>query len=179
MTTIALNEGLAQTFENDFIKSEVAIAKIKEDLSNLLKMVEKIMPAFYQNKNLDLEAMLKAEMEQMDKAIHDAVQKIESMIALAQQKDTGIKLEVNGKILDSCTSLMQAIKQLIYNSKLLQVEIASKQKVCRFPIIIQHSNEIDFQGSLSMKEFYKRNHVWTEGLISAAKTVAADANLLV
>lgn len=30
-----------------------------------------------------------------------------------------------------------------------------------------------------MKEFYQRNHRWTEGLISAAKTVAADANLLV
>lgn len=30
-----------------------------------------------------------------------------------------------------------------------------------------------------MKEFYQRNTRWTEGLISAAKTVAADANLLV
>jgi hypothetical protein len=30
-----------------------------------------------------------------------------------------------------------------------------------------------------MKEFYQRNHRWTEGLISAAKIVAADAKLLV
>lgn len=35
------------------------------------------------------------------------------------------------------------------------------------------------KGTSTMKEFYQRNHRWTEGLISAAKTIAADANLLV
>jgi len=106
--------------------------------------------------------MLSTEMEQMDKAIHEAVLKIEKMIEAANKKDSGIKLEVHGKILDTCTSLMQAIKQLIQDSKQLQIEIASKER-----------------GTSSMKEFYQRNNRWTEGLISAAKTVAADANLLV
>lgn len=34
-------------------------------------------------------------------------------------------------------------------------------------------------GTASVKEFYKRNNQWTEGLISAAKSVAQGANFLV
>jgi huntingtin interacting protein 1 len=34
------------------------------------------------------------------------------------------------------------------------------------------------QGSASVKEFYKRNHQWTEGLISAAKAVGGGAKFL-
>jgi huntingtin interacting protein 1 len=52
------------------------------------------------------------------------------MILLAKKKDTGIKLEVNGKILDACTYLMAAIKELIHDSKELQKEIVSQGKVC-------------------------------------------------
>lgn len=72
-------------------------------------------------------------MEQMDRAILEAEKKIEQMMAAAK-KDTGVKLEVNGKILDACTSLMQAIKQLIQDSKQLQLEIAAKERVS-FPFI--------------------------------------------
>lgn len=36
-----------------------------------------------------------------------------------------------------------------------------------------------FVGTATAKEFYKRNHQWTEGLISAAKSVAQGANFLV
>jgi hypothetical protein len=42
-------------------------------------------------------------------------------------------------------------------------------KLITFPIL----------GTASAKEFYKRNHQWTEGLISAAKSVAQGANFLV
>ena len=35
-----------------------------------------------------------------------------------------------------------------------------------------------FQGTASAKEFYKRNHQWTEGLISAAKAVGMGAKFL-
>lgn len=37
---------------------------------------------------------------------------------------------------------------------------------------------IYIQGSTSVKEFYKRNHQWTEGLISAAKAVGGGAKFL-
>lgn len=126
-----------------------------------------------------METLLNNEMAQMDKAIHDAVAKIEQMISLASKKHSGIKLEVNEKILQACTSLMQAIKQLILDSKQLQKEIASKGRVCVDAYSRHLSHVSHLQGASSMKEFYQRNHRWTEGLISAAKTVAVDANLLV
>ena len=37
----------------------------------------------------------------------------------------------------------------------------------------------DFQGQATAKEFYKRHHRWTEGLISAAKAVGWGAKVLV
>lgn len=39
--------------------------------------------------------------------------------------------------------------------------------------------DIIFLGGYPLKEFYKRNSQWTEGLISAAKNVAKAANYLV
>ena len=93
------------------------------------RITEAAIPEFMSNKNLDFETLLSTEMEQMDRAINDAVSKIEQMLTSARQQDTGIKLEVNGKILDACTMLMQAIKQLIHDSKQLQLEIASKERV--------------------------------------------------
>ena len=50
----------------------------------------------------------------------------------SRSKDTGIKLEVNDKILDSCTELMKAIKMLIIKAKDLQKEIAAQGRVRAF-----------------------------------------------
>lgn len=83
-------------------------------------------------------------------------------MAQSRASDEGIKLEVNEKILDACTNLMKAIQILVQKSRLVQAEIVSMGK-----------------GSASVKEFYKRNHQWTEGLISASKSVAQGANFLV
>lgn len=98
----------------------------------------------------------------METAIMQAAKRIEDLSAASKQKDTGIKLEVNEKILDSCTDLISAILKLILDSKALQEEIFSSGK-----------------DSTSGKDFYQRNHRWTEGLISAAKVVALAAKLLV
>lgn len=106
--------------------------------------------------------LLEEELVQMDKAIDEAAQRIQDMLNKSREGDSGIKLEVNGKILDACTGLMQAIRELVRSSKHLQEEIVSKEK-----------------GSASKKEFYSRNHRWAEGLISAAKVVGLGAKFLV
>lgn len=98
----------------------------------------------------------------MDEKIEEAAAKIEEMIKQSRDSDSGIKLEVNEKILDACTQLMKSIKLLVKKSRILQDEIVSAGK-----------------GTASAKEFYKRNHQWTEGMISAAKNVAQGANFLV
>lgn len=51
------------------------------------------------------------------------------MLANSRAADSGIKLEVNEKILDSCTTLMQAIRVLVQKSRLLQAEIVAQGKV--------------------------------------------------
>jgi huntingtin interacting protein 1 len=105
--------------------------------------------------------MLEDELAQMDKAIEEAANRIQDMLTKSRKADSGIKLEVNSKLLDSCTNLMEAIRILVKKARLLQAEIVAQGK-----------------GTASAKEFYKRNHQWTDGFISAAKAVAAAAKFL-
>lgn len=47
------------------------------------------------------------------------------MLKISKVADSGLKLEVNSKILDSCTGLMKAIRILVQKSKTLQAEIVA------------------------------------------------------
>ena len=69
---------------------------------------------------------------------------------------------MNEKILSSCGDLMAEVRKLVQRASELQQEIVASGK-----------------GGSSPKEFYKRNHRWTEGLISGAKTVAIACQSLV
>lgn len=51
------------------------------------------------------------------------------MLTKSRAADSGIKLEVNEKILDSCTTLMQAIRLLVQKSRYLQAEIVAQGRV--------------------------------------------------
>ena len=51
------------------------------------------------------------------------------MLDKSRAADSGVKLEVNGKILDSCTDLMMAIRNLVKKSRFLQTEIVAQGKV--------------------------------------------------
>ncbi|CAD7081102.1 unnamed protein product [Hermetia illucens] len=136
------------------------IATVKEKLRKITSMIHDLTTQ--SDNSGQLGDMLEAELASMDKAIDAAASKIVEMLSKARASDSGIKLEVNEKILDTCTNLMQSIRILVQNSRHLQAEIVALGK-----------------GTASAKEFYKRNHQWTEGLISAAKSVAQGANLLV
>lgn len=136
------------------------VDKLKEMLYRITNMIGDIS-----SNNDEIEKLgdlVEKEMNSMDKAIEEAAKKIVDMLEQSRASDSGIKLEVNEKILDSCTSLMRAIQILVQKSRKVQAEIISLGK-----------------GTASAKEFYKRNHQWTEGMISAAKSVAISATLLV
>ena len=92
---------------------------LSQELSNLLRGA----------KSSDLGKEVDVELHNMDKLIEDSAARIAAMLAKSQAGDTGIKLEVNGKILDSCTHLMAAIKNLVIKSKALQAEIVLQGKV--------------------------------------------------
>lgn len=109
----------------------------------------------------DMATVVQREMETMDASIRDAVDKFTALLENARAKDTGMQLEVSESILGTCSDLMAAVRQLVQRASELQGEIVAAGK-----------------GGASPREFYKRNHRWTEGLISGAKTVALACQTL-
>jgi hypothetical protein len=71
-------------------------------------------------------------------------------------------LNVNQALLGSAMAITSAIAQLIRAATLSQQEIVAKGR-----------------GSASASQFYKKNHRWTEGLVSAARMVAVATTNLV
>lgn len=134
--------------------------RIENKLSELNELVQGVMNN-YEN-NVDLDKLIQTELKEMDIAIEEAASKIIDLLSKSREKDSKIKLEVNEKILEACTTLMECIKVLILKSRVLQQEIVSSQK-----------------GNATENEFYKRNSQWSDGLISASKSVAKAANYLV
>ncbi|XP_059052001.1 huntingtin-interacting protein 1 [Achroia grisella] len=98
------------------------------------------------------------ELADMGTAIEDAASQIEEMLAASRAGDSGVKLEVNGKILDACTTLMGAVKILVQDARKLQNELGDPT---------------------TRQKMYRKNPQWSEGLISAAKAVVFAAKLLV
>lgn len=72
--------------------------------------------------------IIEQELAGMDKAIEEAANRIEEMLSKSRASDSGIKLEVNEKILDACTALMRCIRILVQKSRVLQAEIVSLGK---------------------------------------------------
>ncbi|KAJ7308942.1 hypothetical protein JRQ81_008222 [Phrynocephalus forsythii] len=137
-------------------------AAVKTCLGRIAAIGEDLLP-----KGLDVEQeklgdLVDQEMAATAAAIETAAARIEEMLNKSRAGDTGIKLEVNERILASCTGLMQAIQLLVLASKDLQREIVESGR-----------------GASSPKEFYARNSRWTEGLISASKAVGWGATVMV
>ena len=55
----------------------------------------------------------------------------QEILEKARLRDTGVKLEVNEKILDSVTKLMAEIQQLVRKSKDLQAEVVASGRVSK------------------------------------------------
>lgn len=137
-----------------------ALNNVKKDLQDVTTMIGQLCQKL--DSTEQIADMVEKELSDMDKSVEEAAKKFELLLSQSRAQHSGIKLEVNEKILDACTTLMECIRVLVQKSRLMQGEIISIGK-----------------GSASVKEFYKRNHQWTEGLISAAKAVAQGANFLV
>lgn len=138
-----------------------SLGNMRDRIGQLIEMTAQLRLMLQGVSSESIGEMVEGELAAMDKAIEEAAKKIQDLLSNSRAADSGVKLEVNEKILDSCTGLMQAIRILVQKSRVLQAEIVAQGK-----------------GSASVKEFYKRNHQWTEGLISAAKAVGMGANYL-
>ncbi|XP_067363365.1 huntingtin-interacting protein 1 isoform X2 [Channa argus] len=136
--------------------------KLKAALDDILATAEKLRPRGLELQQGELGDLVEQEMAATSAAVESAAARIEEMLNKSRAVDTGIKMEVNERILASCTELMQAIKELILSSKDLQRDIVEGGR-----------------GAASMKEFYAKNSRWTEGLISASKAVGWGATVMV
>ncbi|XP_035756410.1 huntingtin-interacting protein 1 [Egretta garzetta] len=131
-------------------------------LGRISTIGEELRPRGLDVKQEELGDLVDKEMAATAAAIETASARIEEMLSKARAGDTGVKLEVNERILGSCTGLMQAIHILVLASKDLQREIVESGR-----------------GAASPKEFYAKNSRWTEGLISASKAVGWGATVMV
>ncbi|KAL4223742.1 histidine permease [Mactra antiquata] len=132
-----------------------------EDIKKLMLLTQELVPKSLDVKAEEIGDMVDNEMQLTSKAIEQAAAKIQEMLQKTRQDNTGVQLEVNERILDACTDLMKCIKILVEKSRDLQQEIVAQGR-----------------GTSSAKEFYKKNHRWTEGFISAAKAVGWGATTL-
>uniref|UniRef100_A0A8C8CT19 Huntingtin-interacting protein 1-related protein n=1 Tax=Oncorhynchus tshawytscha TaxID=74940 RepID=A0A8C8CT19_ONCTS len=131
--------------------------------SNLFSnQLSKLRPRGLELQQGELGDLVEQEMAATSAAVESAAARIEDMLNKSRAVDTGVKMEVNERILASCTDLMQAIKVLVLSSKDLQRDIVESGR-----------------GAASMKDFYVKNSRWTEGLISASKAVGWGATVMV
>ncbi|XP_051717512.1 huntingtin-interacting protein 1 isoform X2 [Ctenopharyngodon idella] len=137
-------------------------SQLTSALDAVMALGEKLRPRGLELKQGELGDLVEQEMAATSAAVELAAARIEEMLNKSRAVDTGIKMEVNERILASCTDLMQAIKVLVLSSKDLQRDIVESGR-----------------GAASMKEFYAKNSRWTEGLISASKAVGWGATMLV
>ncbi|XP_064424043.1 huntingtin-interacting protein 1-related protein [Latimeria chalumnae] len=137
-------------------------AAVKRTIHNILKLGQELRPKSMDIKQEELGDMVDKEMAATSAAIEDAVRRIEEMMNQARKGSSGVKLEVNERILNSCTDLMKGIRLLVMASTDLQREIVDSGR-----------------GAATPKEFYAKNSRWTEGLISASKAVGWGATQLV
>ncbi|XP_065830559.1 huntingtin-interacting protein 1-like [Oscarella lobularis] len=135
---------------------------LRSSFDSLKRLAKLLIPKEDEDSPENVGDVVEQEMAATTKAIEAAAARIEEMLNQSRAADAGIKLEVNGRILDASKELMKCIKILIEKSKHLQREIVGEGR-----------------DSAGAKDFYKRNHRWTEGLISAAKAVGWGASLLV
>ncbi|KAM5192790.1 huntingtin-interacting protein 1-related protein [Mantella aurantiaca] len=138
------------------------LGEVRRTLQNILGLGEELRPKSLDIRQEELGDMVDKEMASTSAAIEDAVRRIEEMMNQARKDSSGVKLEVNERILNSCTDLMKAIRMLVITSTDLQKEIVEGGR-----------------GAATTQEFYAKNSRWTEGLISASKAVGWGATQLV
>lgn len=137
------------------------IEKLVKDAQNTLRalgsVVERISPNDSTKLNeAELGDAVEREMRSAARAIEDAAAHLASLISRPQQ------MQVHSAILEAAMTITNAISNLIKCATAAEREIVAHGR-----------------GNSSNVAFYKKNNKWTEGLISAAKSVSVATTYLV
>lgn len=116
-----------------------------------------------QQYTVEIGDLVDQELKNAASTILEASQKLAQLVATPMDSESSLKeLDVNQNILESALAVTNAIAQLIKSATESQNEIVAQGK-----------------GNQSKTAFYRRNSRWTEGLVSAAKAVAASTRVLI
>ncbi|KAF8978923.1 sla2 Src-like adaptor 2 [Entomortierella lignicola] len=138
---------------------------VQANLERLAKSAENLIPKNSQldPSRLDLGDMVEMEMGNAARTIEEATARLQALMSKPKNDAlSAFELQVNASILESAMAMMQAIGHLIKCATISQQEIVAQGR-----------------GTSTNAAFYKKNNRWTEGLISAAKSVAMATTLLV
>lgn len=111
------------------LKNDSDVQELDDIIKKINKILNELLPKVYDINKDEIGDLIEQEMHNTSQAIEDAVAKLESLLNKTREQETGVKLEVNDKILDNCTGLMKAIKILIMKAKDLQKEIVVQGRV--------------------------------------------------
>lgn len=166
-----------QSYKLDLLPSatqrkEIAMrnnGEVRGALSKLSEVVDALVPKGAKGGSLakangDIGDIVEQEMLGAAKAIELATQRLQELMARPRDSSrfSAVDLQVHDSILAAALAITNAIARLIKAATDSQQEIVAQGR-----------------GSSSVQQFYKRNNRWTEGLISAAKSVAFATNLLI
>ncbi|KAF8844102.1 ANTH-domain-containing protein [Paxillus ammoniavirescens] len=153
-------------------RKEVAMrnnSEARTALTRLSEVVDALVPkgsmgGALSKANGDIGDIVEQEMLNAAQAIEAATQRLQELMSRPRDsaRFSAVDLQVHDSILSAAMAITNAIARLIQAATESQKEIVAQGK-----------------GSSSVQQFYKRNNRWTEGLISAAKSVAFATNLLI
>ncbi|OUM61562.1 hypothetical protein PIROE2DRAFT_68246 [Piromyces sp. E2] len=152
-------------------KSDLIIGstrQIQDNLSELNQLVEKLVPKDISSiantaNEEDIGDVVEREMMNAARVIEDAVSRLNELMKKPKEPSLNLaQTQVHDVILESVMAITNAIANLIKCATAAQKEIVAEGR-----------------GTTTNSAFYKKNNRWTEGLISAAKSVAVATNYLV
>jgi hypothetical protein len=142
------------------VESKAALHKLSTTVEGLVSKGN----ASLAKANGDIGDLVESEMQAAARAIETATAKLQALMSRPKDssRHSAIDLQVHDAILEAALAITNAIGRLIRAATNSQQEIVAQGK-----------------GTSSSAAFYKRNHRWTEGLISAAKVVAYATTFLI
>ncbi|KAI0931689.1 hypothetical protein AcV5_004880 [Taiwanofungus camphoratus] len=153
-------------------RKEVAMrnnGEVRGALTRLSEAVDGLVPkggkaGALAKANGDIGDIVEQEMLGAAKAIEAATAHLQQLMSRPRDSTrfSAVDLQVHDSILAAALAITNAIARLIQAATESQQEIVAQGK-----------------GSSTTQQFYKRNNRWTEGLISAARSVAFATNLLI
>jgi hypothetical protein len=143
-------------------------SEVRTALLRLSETVDNIVPkggkAGALKTNGDLGDLVEQEMMGAARAIEEATERLQRLMSRPRDSSryNAVDLQVHDSILNAALAITNAIARLIKAATDSQHEIVAEGK-----------------GSSTTQQFYKKHNRWTEGLISAARSVAFATNLLI